>query len=170
MGKRYQRIRGAVGMGLTWAASWGPIGAIVGAVLHAVLPGAPIGLGSVVLLNAATFAVLGFVGGVSFGGILRLAEGHHQFDELSLPRFSAWGAVGGVLLGGLAAGAGLWGGGFGVLGMSMMGAATFLGAGSAAASLAVARKADDRQLLNGSTGKDDSRLREKKTRSLESGT
>lgn len=147
MGAWYQRIRGAIGLGLTWAGSWAPIGAVVGAVLHVVLPGSPLGLGSVVLLNATTFAVLGFIGGMSFGGILRLAEGHRRFDELTLPRFTVWGAVGGVLLGGLAAAAGLWGGGFGALGAGMVGAASVLGAGSAAASLALARKSDERQLL-----------------------
>lgn len=142
-----RRIRGAIGMGLTWAAGWAPIGAVVGAVLHVVLPGTPVGLGTVVALNASTFAVLGLVGGTIFATVLRLTEAHHRFDELSAPRFAGWGAVGGVLLGGVAVAAGLWGGGFGPLGAGMMGAATLLGAGSAAGSLALARRADDPELL-----------------------
>ena len=129
-----QRIRGAIGIGVTWAAGWAPIGAAVGTVLHWLLPGAG-GLGGVIVLNATTFAALGFVGGALFATVLRLTEGRRRFDELRVPRFAGWGAVGGLLLGGIAAAAGLWGGGFGVLGAGMMGAATLLGAGSAAATL-----------------------------------
>jgi len=170
VGTWFRRMRGTVGMGLTWAASWAPIGAVVGAVLHTVLPGSLIGLGSVVLLNATTFAILGFVGGVSFAGILRVAEGHHQFDELSIPRVATWGAIGGVLLGGLAAAGGLWGGGFGLLGLGMMSAATLLGSSSAAASLALARAADDRSLSK-TAAPGEAPLSESETQSsLESGT
>lgn len=142
-----QRLRGALGMGLTWAAGWAPIGALVGSVLHMVLPGGPLGLGSVIALNAVSFAALGFVGGTAFAGVLRLAERNSRFHELSLPRFSGWGAVGGAVLGGVAATAGMWGGGFGLLGVGMIGAATLLGAASAAGTLALARAADDPALL-----------------------
>lgn len=153
-----QRLRGALGMGLTWAVGWAPIGAVVGTVLHYLLPGAGLGLSGVIVLNATTFAALGFVGGTIFATVLRLTEGHHRFDELSGPRFAGWGALGGLLLGGIAATAGLWGGGLGVLGAGMMGAATLLGAGSAAATLAVARAADAGGRLEGGAG--DARLRE----------
>lgn len=147
MKKWLQRVRGAIGMGLTWAAGWAPIGALVGVVLNAVLPGfPPIGLGTVVAVNATTFAVLGFVGGTIFATVLRLTEGHRRFEELYLLRFAGWGAVGGLLLGGVAVAVGLWGSGFGRIGAAMIGAATLLGAGSASGSLALARKADDRAL------------------------
>lgn len=149
MRQSLQRIRGAIGVGLTWAAGWAPIGAVVGVVLHVVLPGTPIGLGAVAALNATTFAVLGFIGGAIFSTVLRLTEGHRRFDELSLPRFAGWGAVGGILLGGLTVTAGLWGASFGPVGAGMVGAATLLGASSAAGSLALARSADDRELEAG---------------------
>jgi hypothetical protein len=142
-----RRLRGALGMGLTWAAGWAPIGAAAGAVLHVVLPGSPLSLGVVIGLNAATFAALGFLGGTGFAGILGLGEGRRRFDQLSLPRFAAWGAVGGVLLGGLGAAVGLWGGGVGLLGAAMVGAATLLGGASAAGTLVVARSVDDSRLL-----------------------
>jgi hypothetical protein len=143
---RLRRIRGAIGMGLTWAVGWAPIGAVLGAVLRLVLPGSPLGLGSVIALNAASLAALGFVGGAVFSAILRVAEGRRRFDQLSLPRFAAWGAIGGLILGGAAATIGMWGGGW-LLGTGMMGAATILGAVSAAGSLALARGADDRELI-----------------------
>lgn len=166
MRKWLRRIRGAIGVGLTWAAGWAPVGALVGVVLHAALPGAPIGLGAVIALNATTFAVLGFVGGAIFSAVLRLAEGRRRFDELSLPRFTVWGAVGGILLGGVAVAAGFWGAGFGPIGAGMVGAATLLGAGSAAGSLALARRADDRELLEGSAGVAEESLTKKERRQL----
>lgn len=147
-----QRIRGAIGMGVTWAAGWAPIGAAVGAVLHVVLPGAPIGMGGVIVLNAATFAVLGLLGGVIFATVLRLAEGHHRFDELSLPRFAIWGALGGLVLGSAAVTVGLWGASFGRLGAGMVCASTFLGASSAAGSLLLARSADAPESLGAGVG------------------
>jgi hypothetical protein len=44
------------------------------------------------------FGVLGFIGGIIFSGLLMLTEGRRGFDQMSLPRFAAWGAVGGLLL------------------------------------------------------------------------
>lgn len=149
MMKWLRRIRGAIGMGLTWAVGWAPIGALVGVVLNAVVPGTPIDLGTVVALNATTFAGLGFLGGTFFAVALRLAEGGHQFNQLSLRRLALWGAVGGALLGGLAVTAGLWGAGMGALLPGMIGAATLLGAGSAAGSLVLARRGSDRELIEG---------------------
>ena len=145
MKKWLTRIRGAVGMGLTWAAGWAPIGAVLGLVVGVVLGG--VAPGVAVALNAGVFATLGFAGGAIFSTVLRITEGRHRFDELSLPRFAAWGAVGGLLLGGLAITAGVWGPGLTLLDGIIAGAATVLGAGSAVGSLALARKADDQELL-----------------------
>jgi hypothetical protein len=44
------------------------------------------------------FGVLGFIAGIIFFALLVLTERRRTFDQLSLPRFAAWGAVGGVLL------------------------------------------------------------------------
>lgn len=151
MRKWLRRIRGAIGMGLTWAAGWAPIGAVVGVALYEILPASPIGLASVVILNATTFAALGLIGGTVFGAVLRLAEGHHRFEQLSLPRFASWGAVGGVLLGGVAVATGLWGAGFGPLGACMIGAATLMGGVSATGTLVIARKAQGQGLLQTDT-------------------
>lgn len=139
-----QRIRGAIGIGLTWAAGWAPIGALVGLV-GGVVFGFPLGIA---VNYAVLFAVLGFVGGGIFSTVLRLAEGSRRFDELSLPRFTAWGAVGGVALGGLAVTASVVGLGFTPIGWAMIAMAGLLGAGSAAGTLMIARAADDRALLD----------------------
>lgn len=143
MKKWIQRIRGAIGTGLTWAAGWAPVGAITGGVAAAVL-GLPL---SVVIVNyAVMFGVLGFIGGTMFSTILSLADGGRSFDQLSRPRFIAWGALGGLVLGTLAVTAGLLGVGP-TVGAVLAGVSTLLGAGSAAGTLAIATAAHDKVLL-----------------------
>ena len=88
MGKWLRRIRGAIGMGFTWAAAWGVAG-MVPRWLFGFNTDVPFPL---------VFGVLGFIAGVIFSGILILTEGRRGFDELKLSRFAAWGAVGGFLL------------------------------------------------------------------------
>jgi len=143
MKKWLRRIRGAIGMGLTWAAAWGGAGMLVtlGFLLKTgSRPDAPFPL---------MFGVFGFVAGVIFSGVLGLAEGRRRFDQMSVPRFAAWGAAGGFLLSAAF-----------VLAVSLAGDPEFLwnllvvgplfavaAAGSAAGSLALARRAQDRGLL-----------------------
>jgi len=88
MGKWLRRIRGAIGMGVTWAAVWSAVG-LVPRWVFGVITDAPIPL---------IFGVLGFLSGVIFSGVLVLTEGRRRFDQMSLPRFAAWGATGGLLL------------------------------------------------------------------------
>lgn len=142
-----QRVRGAIGIGLTWAAGWAPLGALTGWVTAAAFGFPP----AVVATNyAVTFAVLGFVGGTIFSTVLRLTEGRRSFEQLSLPRFVAWGALGGLVLGGIAVAVSLLGAGFTTLGAVIVSASTLLGAGSAAGTLVVARAADPHaRLRNG---------------------
>jgi hypothetical protein len=87
-----RRIRGAIGMGLTWAVAWGAGGAIVtlGFVLRTgSRPDAPFPI-----MGAAA----GFVAGIIFSGVLGLVDGRRRFDQMSVPRFAAWGTAGGFLL------------------------------------------------------------------------
>jgi len=89
------------------------------------------------------FGGLGFIAGATFSGLLVLAEGRRRFDQMSLPRFAAWGALGGLLLSALfIRGASLGSGE--VLAIST----TFAGACAACASgsLALARRAVRREL------------------------
>ena len=88
MGKWLRRIRGAVGMGLTWAIAWSAVG---------MMPRWLFGFNADVPFPLV-FGVLGFIAGVIFSGLLMLTEGRRGFDQLTIPRFAAWGAVGGVLL------------------------------------------------------------------------
>ena len=125
-------------MGLTWAAGWAPIGVFTGWGVALAL-GFP--LGTVGTNFALLFAVLGFVGGMLFSTVLRVAERGRRVDELSPRRFVGWGALGGLLLGALAVALEVLGSGPSLLGAVIVAAATALGAGSAAATLAIARAA-----------------------------
>lgn len=146
-----KRVRAALAIGVTWAAAWAPLGAITGWITGTVL-GFP--LRSIATNYAVTFSVLGFVGGAIFSGVLRLAEGHRTFDHLSLPRFVAWGAIGGLALGALAVAGGLLGAGLTTLGAAIIGVSTLLGAGSAASTLAVARASEQHVFPPGGAGLD----------------
>jgi hypothetical protein len=143
MKKWLRRLRGAIGMGLTWAAAWGAAGTIVmlGFLLRTgSRPDAPFPI---------MFAAAGFVAGLVFSGVLGLVDGRRRFDQTSLPRFAAWGAAGGFLLAATF-----------VMAVSLSGSPGFLwnlvvvgplfavaAAGSAAGSLALARRAQGRELL-----------------------
>ena len=91
MGKWMRRIRGAIGMGITWGVAWSFVGALP-RWLFGFNTDAPFPL---------IFGVLGFFAGVIFSGILMLTEGRRGFDELKLSRFGVWGGVGGFLLSGI---------------------------------------------------------------------
>ena len=128
-----RRIRGAIGMGFIWAAAWFAAGFV---------PRWVFGINSD-LPFPLLFGGLGFIAGVTFSGLLVLTEGRRRFDQMSLPRFAAWGAMGGLLLSALfIRGASLdWGE---VLAISTTFAVAC--AASAAGSLAVARRAVRREL------------------------
>jgi hypothetical protein len=137
MKKWGRRIRGAIGMGLTWGAAWFGAGILLARV-SSFNPDLPFAL---------LFAPLGFAVGIMFSGILVVIEGRRRFDRMSLSRFAGWGAVSGLLLSGI----------FGVVaalrGENLWGEVLVWGpvlpmasAVCAAGSLALARRAERRQL------------------------
>jgi hypothetical protein len=93
-----RRIRGAVGMGLTWAVGWALAGVLVG-VTSLLLPGLPWdSLFEVYDAPLPSLALPGFLGGALFSIVLGIVARERRFHELSLPRFAALGAVGGLLV------------------------------------------------------------------------
>lgn len=153
MRKWLRRIRGAIGMGLTWAVAWFGAGLILLLI---------VGVGAADVPFPLFFALLGFLAGVTFSGVLGILEGRRRFDQMSLPRFAAWGAVGGLLLSGIFAWAAGLGGEFLVLGPVF----ALSGAGCAAGSLALARMAEDRELLDASADVREAGLAEDEAREL----
>jgi hypothetical protein len=136
-----RRIRAAIGMGLTWGVAWSGAGALL-----ARMPGFYSDLPFALL-----FAPLGFVTGIIFSGILVVIERRRRFDRVSLPRFAAWGALSGLLMSGIFAVAAAFRGGtawgeFLLFGPPL----TMASAVCAAGSLAMARRAERRELRSGS--------------------
>jgi hypothetical protein len=131
--RTWLRIRGAIGMGLTWAAVWFAAGSVPRWVFG-VDTDAPLPL---------IFGVFGLIAGVVFSAVLALTERRRTFDEMSLPRFAGWGAISGLVLSGIFAKAGSlsWGD---VLALAPT--LAIASAVSAAGSLAMARRAVRREL------------------------
>jgi hypothetical protein len=127
------RISGAIGMGLTWAAVWFAAGSVPRWVFG-VNTDAPLPL---------VFGVFGLMAGLVFSAVLALTEGSRKFDQMSLPRFAGWGAMGGLLLTAIVAKIGSLGWGD-VLALAPTLAVA--SAVSASGSLAMARRAVRREL------------------------
>jgi len=83
-------IGGAVGMGVSWAFG----GAVAASLIEAFIDPH----GTYVDVWVAALAYPGFLGGVIFFTLLRIAEGRRRLVEVSLPRAAVWGAVSGLLL------------------------------------------------------------------------
>ena len=155
MKKWLRRLRGAIGMGLTWAFGWAVVGILIG-VTSLLFPG-PLWDAFFKVFDAPlpALAVPGFFGGVIFSAVLGIAGRRRRFSELSLPRFAAWGAVGGLLLSLVPAAmvamglASLEGGTLGLWQLTALigGPLILLCTASATGSLALARAAEDRRLL-----------------------
>ena len=129
-------ISGTVVVGLTWAAVWAAVGALIGIVdpsgsLDKLWVGPPISVHP------------GFVGGVVFSAVLGIAARPRRFYELSLSTIVACGGMVGFLLGVLPlainkppAESPLW-----LVAAVLIGSLTFMGAISAAGSVALVRMA-----------------------------
>jgi len=147
-----RRIRAGFGMGLTWAAGWGIVGGLIELIAN-IIPG--LAWTSLIDIWPVTLAIPGFVGGVVFSTVLGIAGRNRRFDQLSLPRFAAWGAVGGVLMSLLPitlvavgvltpdATVDVW-----RFTAELLAPLALLGAASASATLALARMSEDRDLLD----------------------
>lgn len=98
MKKWLRRLRGSIGMGLTWAVAWAIGGLLIG-IASKLLPGLPWdAFFRVFDAPLPALAVPGFFGGVIFSGVLGIASRRHRLDELSVRKFAVLGAVGGALL------------------------------------------------------------------------
>ena len=145
-----RRVRGALGMALSWAI----VGAIIGFAIEMIHNIWPNPLGRLVDIWPAALAYPGFFGGLVFSAVLGIAGRRRSFRELSLPRFAAWGALGGLLVSliplamvavGLAdANVPIW-----QLTLVLAGPLAAGSAIAAAGSLALARMGEDRGLLEG---------------------
>lgn len=133
-----RRLRGAIGMGLTWGVGWALVGVLIGVAMNLGVP-----MEWFVRVFDAPLPALwvpGFFAGATFSVVLGIAGRRRRFDELSLSRFAAWGALGGLVLGLIpvgAAGAGMTSTTIAVA----LGTLTVLSAASATGTLVLARMA-----------------------------
>lgn len=155
MTKWGRRIRAAVGMGLIWGVVWSAAGFVLARVpgFYSDLP------------FAILFAPLGVIAGIIFSGILVGIEGRRGFERASISRFAGWGAASGLLLSGIVvAGAALRGealwGEFLLFGPPL----ALASAVCAASALAVARRAERRELTGDSAHQTRAELTEDDTR------
>ena len=133
MGRWLRRIRGAVGMGLTWAVTWFG-SALVWRFVVGFPPGDDVPFPII-------FGVLGFLAGTTFSGVLSAVDGRRKFGEMSVPRFAALGAVSGLLFSAILGSVLGLGAELLVLGPVV----TLAGAASAAGTLAFAKRAEGRE-------------------------
>ena len=138
-----RRFRRALLMGLIWAVLWVPIALLISLIMD---PN-----GSMDEPWILVGAYPGFLSAVVFAMVIGFAERRRRFDELSLTRVAAFGAVAGLLVGIIPFVAGsnstnlpTW-----LLIFAIAGPITLLSAVSAGGSLALARRAERLNLLDG---------------------
>ena len=136
-----KRTRAALLMGLTWAVVWAVAAVIIGTTV--IDPD-----NSMDEMWLAIGALPGFLGGIAFSVVLGFVGRRRRFEELSLPRVAAWGALAGLVVGSIPFVIGnptsdvpIW-----LMGVAVIGSIAALSAASAAGSLALARKSEQRAL------------------------
>jgi hypothetical protein len=88
-----RRLRGALGIGLTWGVSWAALGALLGVIVGIVRP-SEIDPGEGPATIARVLGLVGLISGVGFAALLSLAERRKSLGELSLVRAALWGFLG----------------------------------------------------------------------------
>jgi hypothetical protein len=159
MEKWRRRIKAAIGLGLTWAFAWFAAGMVLLFI---------VGFGAADVPFPLFFGLLGFFAGATFSGVLGLLGRRRRFDQMSLPRFAVWGALGGVLLAGGVVALNVLFGDTATLDFlptffSVFGVA---GAASAAGTLALARMAEDPRSLEAGEDVANAGLTERERREL----
>lgn len=146
-----RRLRGAIGMGITWAAGWAVAGLLIGAA-STLLPFLPWeAFFKIFDAPLPALAIPGFVAGAFFSIVLGVAARGRTVRDLSLARVAVWGALGGVLLTAFPFA-------LSALGLAHLSASPWpalaiigvpfvlLGAGSGSVTLLIARRAEARQI------------------------
>lgn len=146
-----RRIRAALGMGVAWGLAWFAAGMVLLFIVGLDAADVPFPLG---------FGLLGFLAGALFSLLLGVVARGRSFHQLSIPRFAGWGAAGGLLFAVLF-----------VLTVTLTGSGALLddlvflgplfaaaGAASAGGALALARRADERALMEGGPAGDPAAL------------
>lgn len=97
MAELVRRLRGALGIGVTWGVLWAAIGVVLALTIGVVDP-EDIDPGEGPARVAAIFGLVGFLSGLGFAGLLSLAERRRTIAQLSLGRVALWGVLGGAAI------------------------------------------------------------------------
>lgn len=92
-----RRIRGALGIGVTWGALWVVIGLVV-FTAFAIFDPEDIDPGEGLARVLPIFGLVGFLSGLGFAVWLSLAERRRTLHQLPLWRVGLWGLLGGVAI------------------------------------------------------------------------
>src|SRR5688572_32475072 len=92
-----RRLRGAIGVGVTWAVLWVLLGSLVLGAFMLIDP-ADIGPGEGASQVLPIFALVGFLSGTGFAALLAFSERAKKLTELSLWRVGLLGALGSVAI------------------------------------------------------------------------
>jgi hypothetical protein len=137
----FKHVGRAIGLGFAWAVVWAPVAVLIGTTI--VDPD-----NSMDEMWVAVGAYPAFLSAVVFFGMVATAERRRRFDELSLARAAAWGALAGILVGVVPFTIGtptssvpLW-----QLGLAAIGSIALMSMLSAVVSVLLARMARKRQL------------------------
>lgn len=87
-----RKLRGVIGTGLAWGTAWATIMAMAGVVVGVLRP-EEIDPGEGPVLVGAIMGMVGFVSGVAFGTLLSLAERRKTLLDLSPGRAAMWGIL-----------------------------------------------------------------------------
>jgi hypothetical protein len=141
MRKLLRKLRGLLGVGITWGTLWAGIGAGIGFVLGVISPEIW-GWSNPILEWAVGMGAYGLVSGMGFGALLSLGEGRRTILDLSLPRVAFWGVLGSAVVPVLFGWAGAFEASVTVVDILEAVAVTgFLGGTFAPGSVAIARRA-----------------------------
>jgi hypothetical protein len=92
-----QKLRGMLGVGVTWAVGWAVVMFIIGSIIGVVDPDS-IDAGEEPWRLALLVGFVGFLSGTAFAAIFASAERRRKIRELSVLRSAVWGALGGAVL------------------------------------------------------------------------
>ena len=142
MSELFRKIRGALGVGTTWAVMWAAIGAVIGLIIEWVNPSMFYFVNPVVEW-AIGMGMYGAVSGFGFAGLLSLREGRKQLADLSLKRVALWGVLGSAAVPLVFGWMGLFAAGTTALDViAAMGVTSLLGGVFSSGSVAIAKRAE----------------------------
>lgn len=97
MNRLFRKLRGMIGMGLTWGVAWAAIFYVIISIVAVVDPPS-IDAGEQPAFLAAFGGAFGFISGAVFGLLLSLAEGRRKLLDITPARAAIWGALGAATL------------------------------------------------------------------------